>query len=303
MSQRGRTGLGGGHGDGASAKTMIDTVLEACVRHADRTALTDAEPPTTSYVSLAESVARAAGGLTRHGLQPGDPVGVLADVGRECALAICAVMAAGGAVVPLAAECRDEDTAARLTRLDVRMLLATRAHTAAALALAERSRVRQLIVFGDVSGTTSFESLCTGPGVASPAPPVAGDDALCIAPRGTEVTLTHGELMNEIELLGRATPIAASSVVLLGCPLGDGSTVTELLGLALGRGATVVADVVCDLDGCRRMIDRHRVTVACLPAGMAMDLVKSQRDPDARIASLDTILGAASSYIPIRQRR
>lgn len=133
------------------------------LRSVDGTAtISESAGPRTRARAFVSTIERAANGLASRGVCPDDVVAILAPVSPARLTAVYTVMAVGGVALPLA---QTEPTTASppqvdlLTATDARLLVATSSLATVALELAERSRVRQVVVFGQAPETTPFEDL------------------------------------------------------------------------------------------------------------------------------------------------
>ncbi len=252
--------------------TVTEHVLGLAPGRYGRPALVDpARGLTISYSSLAAKVRAAAAGLARRGMRPGDVAGVHVTSAVAFTLASQSIRAAGGVPSVAAAGAATGVIAAQLTECDARILITDSPLGCAALDIAERSRVRQVISFGEVSGATRFGALL-GAGTLRPVPRGAGQLALLAwtadaAGRPQPVPLTHGELATKLGELARVANLAAWDIIVTGPPSGDGRGYCALLDLALTVGATVVgAPSHCGAD-LLRLAHSHRATVAFVPPG------------------------------------
>jgi non-ribosomal peptide synthetase component E (peptide arylation enzyme) len=241
-----------------------------------RSALVDpASGVTITYASLAAKVRAAAAGLTRRGMRPGDIAGVHVTSPVAFALASQSIRAAGGvpASVPLPAApgaCGNA-VAAQLTECDARMLITDSTLVCASLDIAEHSRVRQVISFGQVSGATPFDALLSA-GTSRPLPRTGDHLALLAWMHGSDgatqpVPVTHRELAAQLRTLAASAKLAAWDIIVAGPPSGDGRGYSGLLDLALAVGATVVAAPSAGTPDLLDLGRTHGATVAFVPPG------------------------------------
>lgn len=198
-----------------------------------------------SYAELARIVQAAAVGLAWRGLQPRDVVGVHVGDAMSFVLATHAIRATGGVPAPVSAGLQVPEIAWQLAECGARMLLTALPHTAASLAAADRSWVRQVISFSEAAGTIPFGALL-GTGSLRPTTGKAHDLALLPYARQADGTLspvavTHVEMAAELDRLADAAGITKRDVVLAAPPAGDGRAYTALIDNALLCGATIVA--------------------------------------------------------------
>jgi hypothetical protein len=235
-------------GVGTRSREMTEQILEQAGRAGYRAALIDATDGTvTAWSRFARTVRDAARGLARRGLAPGDTAGVMVKDAASFAIAVNAVRAAGATVLSVGPDTSPARAAARLNAGGARLLITSATLAGPATEAADRSRVRQVIAFGDAPGTTPFSALLA-PAGRGPRP---GDEPVPAGrprPGADARAWPAGPLAGEHELAG--VPGAAIApggelshrdVVVAGPPSGDGAAYTALLDLTLLTGATIVA--------------------------------------------------------------
>ncbi|WP_306367180.1 AMP-binding protein [Nocardiopsis sp. CC223A] len=215
-------------------------------------------------LAFAATVERAAAGLSQRGLCLGDVVGVLAPVSPERFLATYTVMAVGGRALPLSPASDLDVQCAALAETDARLLVVSADLAPAALELAERSRVRQVIAFGAALGTTPFEDLLRpspdGTGY-SPSRGLFDNGILGYEETGAGLLTTlypHSDLMARFVALREHLSLTAEDVVAVD-ERGEEATRAALVALALWTGACVVTGTDCPVP------EGRRVTVRCAP--------------------------------------
>jgi acyl-CoA synthetase (AMP-forming)/AMP-acid ligase II len=221
-----------------------------------------------SYADLAATVQSAAAGLAWRGLQPGDVVGVYVADAVSYVLATHAIRAAGGVPAPVGPCLCAAEIAWQLADAGARMMLTAPPYTAASLAAADRSRVRQVISFSEAAGTIPFTALL-GMGSLRPAGGRAHDLALLPYARQADGTLrpvavTHVELAGELDRLAGEAGITERDVLLAAPPAGNGRAYTAFIDNALLRGATIVA---ARTDELAEAADAHHGTAVIVPLG------------------------------------
>ncbi|WP_233515288.1 AMP-binding protein [Marinitenerispora sediminis] len=202
-------------------------------------------------VEFAATLHRAAAGLCRRGVWPDDVVAVLAPVGPERLTAVYTAMALGCVALPLELTSDLETLADVLARTDARMILVSAPLAGVALELAERSRIRQIIAFGDVPGTTPFTELLRPPDDGSSYDPEHGlfdSGVLSYAvPHGGLVTTVHShiELLGAFHRLEERLAVTPADVVLVEPGMSEPDRVV-LAAVALWNGATLVTTPLDD---------------------------------------------------------
>ncbi|GII76554.1 hypothetical protein Sru01_15360 [Sphaerisporangium rufum] len=240
---------------------MSDALLGRAAEHGDRPALVDLTGGEVhSYRRLGRSVGCAAAGLVRRGMRSGQVCGVYVHSASAQAVAMLAVIAAGGVALPVSASSGVTAMAALLTHHDARSLFTTPDLVEAAAEVAGCSRVRQVISFGPAPGAVDFADL-VALGEGTPRRPAPAGDAAVATGGGV---LTHAEFLAGVHTLDRTVDLVADDVVLVAWPLDGGCDVPVLVSLALMRGATVIAAPGITRQGLRRAVAELGVTLAAL---------------------------------------
>jgi acyl-coenzyme A synthetase/AMP-(fatty) acid ligase len=231
----------------------------------------DASGAVITYSKLATTVRAAAAGLARRGMRPGDVAGVHVASAASFALASLAIRAAGGAPAPISQGACPVATGMLLAGCDARILITDTCLVSVSLEIAGRSRVRQLICFGEGSETTRFDSLL---GTQTMRPRSAGADDVAIvvaAPRPDGepelVRVTHREVAGQLRRLAPEAKLAACDIVVIGPPYGDGRGYSAALDLALAGGATIVGAPSDRTEDLLTVARSRRGTVAFVPPG------------------------------------
>jgi hypothetical protein len=236
---------------GRADRAMTERILQAADEAGYRAALIDAtDGSVTGWPRFARTVRAAGAGLTRRGLAAGDTAGVFVRDAAEAAVAVNAIRAAGAAACLIRSDARPADVAARLNDCGARLLITSAPLAELAAEGADRSRVRQVISFGEAAGTTPFGSLLgSGPAdgladVVEPGRPEEGNG------QADQHELQYG--------------LTRRDVVVAGPPCGDGQAYTSLLDLTLLTGAMLVAAPLPLITAAIRM---YKGTAAIVPRG------------------------------------
>ena len=143
-----------------SHRAMTMSILKLADQAGYRAAVIDATDGTvTAWPRFAWTVRAAAHGLGRRGLTEGDTAGVFVPDAASTAIAVNAIRAAGAAACLIGPDASPADIAARLNACGARLLITSAPLAELAAEGADRSRVRQLIAFGEAAATTPFSSL------------------------------------------------------------------------------------------------------------------------------------------------
>jgi hypothetical protein len=263
----------------APLRAMTDRILETAALAGHRAALVDAtDGSVTAWPRFARTVRLAACGLARRGLAEGDTAGVLVQDAASAAIAVNAIRAAGAAVCLIDADAGPAELADRLNACGARLLITSAPLAGLAAEGADRSRVRQVIAFGEAPGTTSFSSLLGSAGECadgSTASEHATDESgrpqegnglagqHVLAPEGDEGPVSAPPAGDETGP-GGGRQLTYRDVVVAAPPRGDGQAYTSLLDLTLLAGATLVAAPVTLVTAAMRV---YQGTAAIVPSG------------------------------------
>src|SRR5690606_30333997 len=140
--------------------SLPDYVLEHAERHADRPALIDGTSgQAMTCAELAEQVRRAAAGLAARGFGPGDVLALACPNTPEYAVVFLAALRLGGIVTPVNPLCNRDELRSQLGDSRASLLVTTPTALDTALAAAEQSTVREVIVVGEAPGATPLRAL------------------------------------------------------------------------------------------------------------------------------------------------
>ena len=257
-------------------RALTERILEVADEAGYRAALIDAtDGSVTAWPRFARTVRAAAAGLARRGLAEGDTAGVFVQDAASAAIAVNAIRAAGGRACLIRSDAGPSDIADRLNACAARVLITSAPLAGLAAEGADRSRVRQVIAFGDADGTTPFSSLlgsgrhssssCQPDGPAAAEPGFAdrsGPAHESGRPEGNGQT--HERDLTDSGGPGSAGDLTHRDVVVAGPPCCDGAAYTSLLDLTLLAGATLVAAPVPLVAPALRV---YKGTAAIVPPG------------------------------------
>ena len=257
-------------------RALTERILEVADEAGYRAALIDAtDGSVTAWPRFARTVRAAAAGLARRGLAEGDTAGVFVQDAASAAIAVNAIRAAGGQACLIRSDAGPADIAGRLNACAARVLITSAPLAGIAAEGADRSRVRQIIAFGDADGTTPFSSLLgSGRHSSSGWQP---DEQAAAEPGFAERSgfahesgrpegngQTHERDLTDSGEPGSAGDLTHRDVVVAGPPCGDGPAYISLLDLTLLAGATLVAAPVPLVAPALRV---YKGTAAIVPPG------------------------------------
>ncbi|OBK44916.1 (2,3-dihydroxybenzoyl)adenylate synthase [Mycobacterium sp. 1081908.1] len=262
----------------------LDTILtEAARRWPNRTAVVDAAGDGGfSYAELDERAGRAAAGLRRLGVAPGDRVLLQLPNGREFAAALFGLLRAGAIPVMClpghrTAELGHFAAVSEATALVIPAAANGFDYPEMARGLVDdHPALKHVIVDGDPGKFTAWTQLCEQGTVDPPAP--AADPAmpaLLLVSGGTTGTpklipRTHDDYVFNATASAEVCRLAADDVYLAVLPAGHNFPLAcpGLLG-AMSVGATTVFATDPSPEAAFAAIARHRVTVTALVPALA----------------------------------
>ena len=253
-------------------RALTERILEVADEAGYRAALIDAtDGSVTAWPRFARTVRAAAAGLARRGLAEGDTAGVFVQDAASAAIAVNAIRAAGGRACLIRSDAGPADIADRLNDCAARVLITSAPLAGLAAEGADRSRVRQVIAFGDADGTTPFSSLLGSGRHSQPDAQAAAEPGFAERsgpahesgrPEGNGQT--HERDLTDSGEPGSDGDLTHRDVVVAGPPCGDGPAYTSLLDLTLLAGATLVAAPVPLVAPALRV---YKGTAAIVPPG------------------------------------
>jgi len=267
-------------------RALTERILEVADEAGYRAALIDAtDGSVTAWPRFARTVRAAAAGLARRGLAEGDTAGVFVQDAASAAIAVNAIRAAGGRACLIRSDAGPADIADRLNACAARVLITSAPLAGLAAEGADRSRVRQVIAFGDADGTTPFSSLLgsgrhsapgwqpDGPAAAEPGfADRSGPAHESGRPEGNGQT--HERDLTDSGEPGSGGDLTHRDVVVAGPPCGDGPAYISLLDLTLLAGATLVAAPVPLVAPALRV---YKGTAAIVPPGTGVSGLEPAR--------------------------
>ena len=260
---------------GSPDRALTARILEIADGAGYRAALIDAaDGSVTAWPRFAGTVRAAARGLARRGLAEGDTAGVFVQDAASAAIAVNAIRAAGARACLIRSDAGPAEIAARLNACGARVLITSAPLAELAAEAADRSRVRQVIAFGEAEGTTPFSSLLGSGRHGQPEAHAAAEPGSATRPVFThEPGRPEGNgLAHERDLADSGEPgsgrgLTQRDTVVACPPWGDGRAYTALLDLTLLTGATLVA---APLPMVPAAIRKYKGSAAIVPPGTAV---------------------------------
>lgn len=221
-----------------------------------------------SYSSFADAVRHAAAGLAGRGFVKGDVFAIYSPNVPEYAIAVHAVASLGGVITPANPLNTAGELARQLGDSGARWLLTAPPFLDAALEAANRVGVREVFVFGDGPGATSFGELC----VSEEEPPEVEIDPredLLFLPYSSGTTgLPKGVMLTHRNVVSNLAQVSAPEIDLcreddtcLASPFFHISGIGPVMNASLRVGATIVTVPRFDFETLLKAIQDYRVTI------------------------------------------
>jgi acyl-CoA synthetase (AMP-forming)/AMP-acid ligase II len=276
-------------------------VLQHAERRAAQTAYIDGPTGRTlTFGQLADNVRRVAAGLAARGYRKGDVFAIVAPNSFEFAIAFHAIASIGGIAAPINPSLTGEEIAPQLRETGATCLLAAPDLLDRARQAADRSPVREFVVFGEAPGATPLATLLRSD---DPLPRVAIDPredvVVILCSSGTTglskaVQLTHRNLIAATCQFAATSQIGEHDTLPGHLPFFHIFGVAITLSLALARGARSVLVPRFELVPFLQLAQHHRITHAYLVPPIVLALAKQPVVDDYDLSSLTSIVCGAA---------
>ncbi|WP_329137698.1 AMP-binding protein [Streptomyces sp. NBC_01476] len=285
--------------------SLTDFVLERAEQYGDTTATVDiAGNRACTYAELAKAVRRAAAGLRARGFNRGDVLAILSPNVPEYPIAFHAAALAGGAVVVLNPLDTPDDLVGLLNEATARVLVAGPAEAAKAIALQSRTKVQEVVVFGEEPGATPFSALlCEEEPPPAPVVTPARDVVAVLHSSGSTgypkgVLLTHRNMVANVLQTSLVAPLVQGEKVLAVPPFHHAFGLIMTLNASLLQGATLVTMERFDPEAYLRAIQEHRISRLYIVPTIAVLLARSPLVDRFDLSSLRSAVSGGAALDP-----
>ncbi|WP_420448453.1 AMP-binding protein [Candidatus Palauibacter sp.] len=285
-------------------QSFSDYLLGSLGDHRDKPAFI--EGPTgrvVTYGQLRDQARAGARGLAARGLGRGGVVAICSPNLPEYATAFHAVGIAGGCSTTLNPLSTDDELVSQLNDSGARWFITVPPLLDRAQAVAARTGIEEIIVFGEAEGATAFADLIAD-GMRTDAEPAGiGDPAedLLTLPYSSGTTgvskgvmLTHRNLVANIEQFSGLGLVGADDVVLAVLPFFHIYGMVVIMSGALREGATVVTMPRFDLVEFLETIQRYRATCLYLVPPIVLGLAKHPVVDGYDLSTVNWIMSGAA---------
>jgi len=218
-----------------------------------------------TYRQIVDGVRSLAAGLHSRGFRKGDVLAIMSPNLPEYPIAFHGVASAGGVNTTLNPTYTADEIAFQLNDSRARLLITIPPLVGKAQEAAAKSKVEEIIVFGEAEGAVPFASLL----VDGDAPDVRIDPAedLVALPYSSGTTgfskgvmLTHRNLVANLVQISAGLEVSEDEVILAFLPFFHIYGMTVIMNMGLYNGATLVSMQRFELEPCLQAVQEHRVT-------------------------------------------
>jgi acyl-CoA synthetase (AMP-forming)/AMP-acid ligase II len=277
-------------------------VLAGAARWRDRVAIVEAASGRSyTYGQIADGVRSLSAGLHEKGFKKGDVLAILSPNVPEYPIAFHGVAAAGGVNTTLNPTYTADEIAFQLNDSRARLLLTIPPLVEKAKEAAARSKVEEIIVFGEAEGAVSLASLMSR-GQAPRVDIDPGEDLVALPySSGTTgfskgVMLTHRNLVANLVQTSACLQIAEDEKLMAFLPFFHIYGMTVIMNQGLRQGTTLVTMPRFELEPCLKAVQDYRVTRFFLVPPIVVLLAKS---PVVDKYDLSSVTRAFSGAAPL----
>ena len=279
---------------------LAQFVIGNAERFGDRPALIDGPTGRTlTYRALATMVRRIAAGLQQRGFKQGDVVAVYSPNLPEYAALLHGVALVGGITTTVNPLYTPRELSLQLRDAGATRLITIPQLLERALEASRDSDVKEVFVFGDAPGATSFTRLLeSGEDVAEVSISPRNDLVVLPYSSGTTglpkgVMLTHYNLVANVCQTEAVFPANIERVIAC-LPFYHIYGLTVLLNISLHRGDTIVTMPRFDLEQFLQLLQQHQITRAYLVPPIVLALAKHPLVSNFDLSSLLSINSGAA---------
>ncbi|HEV2912533.1 MAG TPA: 4-coumarate--CoA ligase family protein [Pyrinomonadaceae bacterium] len=281
---------------------LTEFVLRGAGRWSSKPALIDGQTGRhITYGELADSVRRAAAGLSARGLRKGEVCAIYSPNCPEYAIAFHAVASLGGVNTTINPVYTVEEVAHQLRDAQAVYLLTVpqlvdKAREAARAA----TGVREIFVFGEAEGATAFAALLETE-EEPPSVEIDPREDLVALPYSSGTTglpkgvmLTHRNLVANLLQVEALRIVAHDDTLICVLPMFHIYGMVVIMNLGLSAGATIITVPRFEMEQFLKLSEEHGVTLAHLVPPIVLALAKNPIIEQYDLSRLKTIFSGAA---------
>jgi acyl-CoA synthetase (AMP-forming)/AMP-acid ligase II len=276
-------------------------VLQHAERLAEKPALIDGlTGQQYTYGQLADAVQHVASSLAARGFGKGDVLAIYSPNLPEYPIPLLAAALLGGITTTINPLYTVDELTFQLNDSRALYLVTTPAFVEKALAGMQRSQVREVFVFGEAPGATSFTDLLRGDGNV-PDVKINTQEDVVVLPYSSGTTglakgvmLTHRNLVANLCQMAPIGFVREQDTVIGVLPFYHIYGLTVILSLSLANGATVVSLPRFDLLQFLQALQDYKVTVGNMVPPIMLALAKQPVVDNYDLSHMRVILSAAA---------
>ncbi|GAB1541134.1 hypothetical protein NUACC21_38040 [Scytonema sp. NUACC21] len=275
-------------------------VLQRAVELANKPALIEGQSDRIiTYGQLADSIRRVAAGLAARGFSKGDVLAIYSPNLPEYAIAFHAVISLGGVISTVNPSYTAQELAYQLDNTDAKYLLTTPDLVTPVLEAVGQSQVKEVFVFGEAVGTTSFSVLLESEGEVPQVQIDPKEDLMVLLYSGGTTGLPKGVMHTHYTFganfyqFQNCEPITSADRLIGVLPFFHAYGML-MLNYSLACGATIVTMQSFDLETFLSLIQQHQITRIYVVPPMLLPLVKQSLVEKYDLSSLRVLTSAAA---------
>ena len=283
--------------------SLPEFVLERTLELGDKPALIDGPSGRTiTYRQLAGATRLVAAGLAKRGFRRGDVLAIFSPNLPEFAVAFHAVGLLGGINTTINSLYTPDEIAFQLNDADAKYLLTVPPFLDRATEAAKRSKVQEILVFGEAEGATPFASLLQNDGQVPELAINPRDDVVALPYSSGTTGFAKGVMLTHYNLVANVSQtlevvkheIGPDDVLIGVLPFFHIYGLVVILNVALRSGATVVTMPRFDLEQFLQIVQDRGVTYAHLVPPIVLALAKHPLVDKYDLAKLRVVFSGAA---------
>ncbi|NEX45895.1 AMP-binding protein [Pseudotabrizicola algicola] len=280
--------------------SITDCLFEGLADAPDRVVLIDGPSGRSlTGAALMAQVRSLAGGLTERGFGAGQVVALMAPNMPEYAVVFHAVAYAGGTITTLNPTYTAPEIRHQLTDAGASLLVTIADFLPQALAGAEGTGVRQVVVIGGAEGHAALDDLMSAPLTAQV--PVDLERHIVVLPYSSGTTglpkgvmLSHRNLVVNVDQARAVIRVVPAEVTVAFLPFFHIYGMNVLMNMHLVAGAALVTMPRFDLAGFLGHVQRHKVRMVMAVPPVVLAMAKHPMVADYDVSSLEILVSAAA---------